>query len=108
MFVTIKDAPSGRVAEKLRMAVGLILVDDNKVNVLFTDDGVWAGMGVDKEQSDFEIDKHLETLSAMGARMMASAVSAGRRGVTYDRFGIDLLSDEEISDILTRAGTTII
>lgn len=108
VVVTIREAPSGRVAEKLRMAVGLTLVDDNRVSALLIGDGVWAGLGTDPERSGLEIDKHLETLSVLGAKILAHAPSAEARGVVYGKFGVGMLSDEQVSSLLKAENTVIV
>lgn len=108
IVVTVDQPPSGMVSEKLRMAVGLTLLDENSVTVLLLDDGVYTGLGIDREKSRLEIDKHLETLSMMGAKLLASASSARKRGVEYKKFGIGMLSDEELSTLLKESQTNII
>lgn len=62
--VLIDRAPSMKIAEKLRMALGLTLADGNEVEIFFIGDGL-KSLALSRETdalSMSEIAKHLETL----------------------------------------------
>ncbi|VAX24823.1 hypothetical protein MNBD_NITROSPINAE02-231 [hydrothermal vent metagenome] len=107
-LVVISDPPSGQVAERLRMTVGLTLENDNKVTALLIDDGVYTGLGLDHEKLGAkEIDKHLKMLGMLSVEVFAHTGSCDKRGVTLDGFGIIGASDDDVAKLLEEADVTI-
>lgn len=106
IVVVITEPPNGRTAEKLRMCVGLTLADD-RITALLIDDGVYSGLGLDKDLAGFEIDKHLETLGALGMDVIAHDPSIEARGLALSRFGVKAATDVEVAELLQKADITI-
>ncbi|VAX20789.1 hypothetical protein MNBD_NITROSPINAE03-1564 [hydrothermal vent metagenome] len=109
IILVIDQPPDGKTAEKLRMGVGLILDDGNKVSALLIDEGVFTASGLAKDNAPawYEIDKHLETFEALEMDLVAHEPSARDRNLTLDRFGIRMAGDEEVSLLLDNADIVI-
>lgn len=105
--VIVSKAPCGDVSETLRMAVGLTLDDGNFLRVVLVDDGVYAGLGHDREKTGVEIDKSLSMLEMMKKEILAVKPSLESRGVTLSRFGIRAIDRKEFEKILTEPGVVI-
>ena len=105
--VIVSSAPSGEVAEALRMAVGLSLEDGNALRVVLVDDGVYAGLGHDKQKSGIEIEKSFSTLELLKKEILAVKPSLESRGVALSRFGIRTIERDEFVKILTEPGVVI-
>ncbi len=107
-LVVISDPPSGQVAERLRMAVGLTLEDGNKVTALLIDDGVYTGLGIDHEKLGAkEIDKHLKMLGMLSVDIFAHSGCCDKRNITLGDFGIIGASDEDVAKLVEQADVTI-
>jgi sulfur relay (sulfurtransferase) DsrF/TusC family protein len=105
--VIVSSAPSGEVAEVLRMAVGLSLEDGNLLRVVLVDDGVYAGLGHDKKKSGIEIEKSFSTLEMLKKEILAVKPSLESRGITLSRFGIRAIDREQFAEILREPGVVI-
>lgn len=103
VVVTISQAPSRAISEKMRMAVGLTLEDENAVTLLLIGDGVYALQGTDPEKTGFDVEKHLKTITMMGHSVIASAQSAASRGVEAP----GALFDEEIARLVRESDVTL-
>lgn len=105
--VIVSSAPNGDVAETLRMAVGLSLEDGNRLRVVLVDDGVYLGLGHDKQATGVEIEKSLSTLEMLKKEILAVKPSLESRGVTLSKFGIKAIEREEFEKILAEPGVVI-
>ncbi|HJM83491.1 MAG TPA: hypothetical protein QF720_07875 [Nitrospinota bacterium] len=101
ILVIIADPPGFSVAEKLRMCVGLTLEENNTLSVLMIDNGAYVGLGTDKSKTSLEIDKHLETLSALSVVLCVSKFSVDERSLVYSKFIFKLLSNLDIEEMMT-------
>jgi len=109
ILLVVAGPPDGKTAEKLRMGVGLILDDGNKVSALLIDEGVLSANGLAKDSAPawYEIDKHLETFEALEMDLIAHEPSAHDHDITIRRFGIRLAGDEEVNQLLDNADIVI-
>jgi len=105
--VIVSEAPGSRTAEKLRMSVGLTLEDGNAVTVLLIDDGVYAALGLDREKTGVDIDKHLKMLEMMKKAVIAHKPSMEARGIANARFGIKEITDGELGKILAETDAVL-
>lgn len=105
--VIVSSAPNGEVAEVLRMSVGLSLEDGNLLRVVLVDDGVYAGLGHDRQKTGIEIEKSLSTLEMLKKEILAVKPSLESRGVTLSRFGIRAIDKEQFTAILKEPGVVI-
>lgn len=108
-ILLIIDGPPGfAMAEKLRMGVGLTLEDDNKVKVLFIDEGACLvnGARLEGTPAKMEIDKSLQTLEMMGVELLAHAPSIDKRGVDPENEKLKLLDDGGLESLL--AGSSVV
>ncbi|MDH5477439.1 MAG: hypothetical protein OEY50_03830 [Nitrospinota bacterium] len=88
--LVVNRPPDFYTAEKLRMAVGLTLEDDNRIRVLFIDNGVYSVNGIEmgKNPSNIEINKSLETLGLLGAELFAHTPSMSKAGVEAHKYKV--------------------
>lgn len=105
--VIVSKAPGGDVSETLRMAVGLSLEDGNRLRVVLVDDGVYVGLGHNREKTGLDIEKGLSTLEMLKKEILAVKPSLESRGVTLSKFGIRAIEQEEFSKILMEPGVVI-
>lgn len=105
--VIVSSAPSGEVAEVLRMAVGLSLEDGNRLRVVLVDDGVYLGLGHDTNKTGIEIEKSLSTLEMLKKEILAVKPSLEARGVTLSRFGVRTIDKEEFAAIVREPGVVL-
>ncbi len=110
ILLAISRVPDWKTAEMLRMGVGLTLADENRIRVLFIDDGVYAASGFQSESawSAKDIEKHIETLGALGANLFADEKSANQRGVVLDKFGIKAIDPDHAAGLMDDSDITII
>lgn len=86
--VVIRALPFNTIrnSEALRCAVGLTIEEENKIQVLFIDDGVWTAASLDtKAASSRDLGKHVETLEMMEAELMAEEEALTARGIKVGR-----------------------
>jgi sulfur relay (sulfurtransferase) DsrF/TusC family protein len=108
-IVLISQSPlkTLRVAEALRMSVGLTLCDD-AVQVVFVDDGVYALVGADPARVGMpEYARHVETLGQLGHRLVAERESLEERGIDRLAFTVDTVARAEVPALLV-AGDCVI
>ncbi|MBI5815706.1 MAG: DsrE family protein [Nitrospinae bacterium] len=101
--VVINSAPGFPVGEKLRMAVGLTLEDGNAVSVLFIDDGVYAALGLDREKTGVDIQKHVKMLGMMNKTLCAHGPSLETRGVDLTGSEVKKVTGAETEKMLAEA-----
>lgn len=95
-------------AEALRCAVGLTIEDENKVQVLFINDGVWTAASLDCQAAkNQELDKHVETLLMMEVELMAEEEALTDRGIKVDNSAIITRPRAEINQIIRDADVVI-
>jgi sulfur relay (sulfurtransferase) DsrF/TusC family protein len=100
--VIISQAPLGtlRVAEALRMSVGLTLRDD-AVQVLFVGDGVYALLQTAPEKVAMpDYIRHIETIKQLGHRILAERESLDERGIDQPTHGAEVISRSEVAGLL--------
>ena len=100
--VIISQPPLGtlRVAEALRMSVGLTLRDD-AVQVLFVGDGVYALLQTAPEKVAMpDYIKHMETIKQLGHRIFAERQSLEARGIDGTAFDVEVVTRAEVAGLL--------
>lgn len=107
IVIAIRKAPSVAVSEKLRMAVGLTLEDDNQVTVALMDDGVWAATKIDPDLAGFETEKHIKTLTLMRHKVAVSMTAAKARGVDIEKEGLSPISGSGLIELFENADVVI-
>lgn len=90
------------------MSVGLTLEDDNKITVLFIDDGVHLLRKTNPGliQSGI-IYKHLDALRLLGHRVVADKESLEKRGIKELGAKADILPRDKVIEMLTSADRVI-
>ena len=89
------------------MSVGLIL-SDNKINVIFIEDGVYALCPAKPEIINGpDIDKHLSMLKECGCDLIAEKKSLTDRKITDYSVDIILKNRQEISKLLAKSDYVI-
>lgn len=107
--VIVRNLPLNtlRNAEALRMSVGLTLRDD-KVTVLFLDDGVWNATPLDpnriKGQSS---EKEFKILNTLKCRLLADKEAAQERGISSFIDQVTPLERREIARIIADSDLVI-
>ena len=107
--IIISRPPLGslRVSEALRMGVGLTLCDD-AVQVLFTDDGVYALLETEPENVAMpEYGRHIDMLKQLGHRIFAERESLEERGIGKPAHEPEILSRAEAAELLAAADGVI-
>jgi sulfur relay (sulfurtransferase) DsrF/TusC family protein len=93
-----------RNAEALRCAVGLTLEEENKIQVLFIDDGVWTASSLDCNLAKkHELDKHVETLIMMEVELIAEQEALATRDIKISRTEIKVQPRQTINQIIKEA-----
>jgi len=94
-------------SEALRMSLGLILTD-NKLNVIFLEDGVYALCPSEPGKiKGPDIKKHLVTLNECGCDLIAEEKSLTDRKITDLAVNIILKNRQEISELLASSDYVI-
>ncbi|MEK7369252.1 MAG: DsrE family protein, partial [Planctomycetota bacterium] len=110
VIVIVQKTPFNtlRNSEGLRMSVGLTLEDDNKITVLFIDDGVHLLRKTNPGliQSGI-IFKHLDALRLLGHRVVADKESLEKRGIKELGAKADILPRDKVIEMLTSADRVI-
>ena len=107
--LVVNRPPDFHTAEKLRMAVGMTLEDDNRISVLFIDEGVYSVNGIDmgKNPSNIEINKSLETLGMMGAKLYCHAPSMRAAGMESQKYNVASLDEAGAAEMIREADVII-
>jgi sulfur relay (sulfurtransferase) DsrF/TusC family protein len=89
-----------RVAEALRMSVGLTLCDD-RVQVLFMADGVYTLLDTKPETVGMpEYSRHIETLRQLNHRLFAEREALNERAIAEIRPEAEVVSRMELAQLL--------
>ncbi len=89
-----------RVAEALRMSVGLTLCGD-AVQVLFVNDGVYTLLDTEPAKAGMpEYSRHIETLKELGHRLYAEHESLQERGLGPISNKAAIVTREETSRLI--------
>lgn len=107
--VIISQSPlkSLRVAEALRMSVGLTLCND-AVQVLFVDDGVYALLETDPEKVGMpDYSRHIETLKQLGHNLFSERESLEKRSLEEIFFETEIVSHDEAANLLVASDFVI-
>lgn len=100
----VRQAPVGSAwtSEALRVAVGMTLVDGNRLTVVFLGPGVLALAPLEPERVEApEILQHLETLREVGVRLVAEEEACARHGVSFR--GVETADREALVGILAES-----
>ncbi len=107
--VIVRSLPlnTRRNAEGLRMSVGLTLRDD-KVTVIFIDDGVYTATNIKPELINFApLDKEFEALSMLKCSLFADKASMEKRGINKLLPEVKPAEREEIVKTITESDIVI-
>ena len=107
--VIVRNLPfnTRRNAEALRMSVGLTLRED-KVTVIFMDDGVYTATRTKPELIHFaSIDRELGALSMMKCKLLADKSSMENMGISEIIDKIQPVEREEIVRTITESDIVI-
>jgi sulfur relay (sulfurtransferase) DsrF/TusC family protein len=107
--VIVRNLPfnTRRNAEALRMSVGLTLRED-KVTVIFMDDGVYSATRVKPERINFpSLDREFGALKIMKSILLADKPSMDKRGVKELIENIKTADREEIVRTLNESDIII-
>jgi len=89
-----------RVAEALRMSVGLTLCDD-AVQVLFIEDGVYALLQTEPGRVSMpEYSRHIKALGQLGHRIFAERESLAERGIECMNHEAQVITRAEVAALL--------
>ena len=108
VVVIIQESPFNtiRTSEAFRMAMGLIL-SDNQVSILLVGDGVWNLLPLKAEQIGRpSIQTYLEYFPKVDIHLFADAGSLAERAMTSPE-GIELLSHEKTLSMIADAEVVI-
>lgn len=109
IIVIVRNLPlnTRRNAEALRMSVGLTLRED-KVTVIFMDDGVYSATRIKPELINFApLDKEFGALSMLKCAMLADKPSMEKRGIKELLPKVKLTEREEIVRTITESDIVI-
>ncbi len=107
--VIVRNLPMNtrRNAEALRMSVGLTLRDD-KVSVIFLDDGVYTAAPSRPELINFKPpQKEFEALSMLKCPLLADKPSLEKRGLKHLPANIKIAEREEIVKTITESDIVV-
>lgn len=108
--VVIRAMPFNTIrnSEALRCAVGLTIEEENKIRVLFIDDGVWTAASLDTKAAQARnLNKHVETLEMMEAELMAEEEALTARGIKVSREEIMTKPRQVINQAIREADAVI-
>lgn len=110
VVVIIRNSPFNTVrnSEALRMSVGLTLEEDNKITILFIEDGVYLLRETNPNViSSGEIHKHIDTLRLLKHTLAADKESLDSRGIEKLKYNVEILTRTEILDTIAKADVVI-
>ncbi len=105
----ISQPPLGtlRIAEALRMGVGLTLCGD-AVQILFVGDGVYTLLGTEpKRIAAPEYSRHIETLKELGHSLYAERESLEERGIDGMTHEAQIIDRAEVAGLLLESDSVI-
>ncbi|MFW2331520.1 MAG: hypothetical protein ACN4E2_04415 [Nitrospinota bacterium] len=104
--ILLDQAPSLKLAEKMRMGLGLTLVDENRVNILVIADGIRTFLikpGEDRSYDPFDLSKHLLMLSQVEVPFFIEQEAAINANIKSDsKSNLTLLDSNQISIFLSK------
>lgn len=96
-----------RVAEALRMSVGLTLCND-AVQAVFIGDGVYALLATEPSHAGMpEYSRHIETLKQLGHKLFAERESLDERGLEKIAHDVAVVPRSEIAQLLLKSDGVI-
>ncbi len=107
--VVVRNLPlnTRRNAEALRMSVGLTLRED-KVTVIFIDDGVYSATSVKPELINFApLEREFGALSMLKCKLLADKPSLIKRGINKLIENVKPVEREEIVRTITESDIVI-
>ncbi len=107
--VIVRNLPlnTRRNAEALRMSVGLTLRED-KVTVIFIDDGIYSATHINPEIINFQsLKKEFEALSMLQCSLMADRPSLEKREITNLLANVEAVEREDIVRTITYSDIVI-
>ncbi len=94
---------SAIASEALRMSLGL-LIGNNRVRVVFAQDGVYLLGACSPESIQApEVKRHIETLQEFGCELIAEAESLQSRGMSQTAFEVKQMNRDEIAHLLAES-----
>jgi sulfur relay (sulfurtransferase) DsrF/TusC family protein len=109
VITVIRQSPFNSVvaSEALRMSLGLTLAD-NKVTVVFIEDGVYLPVSLVGETIGYpDTKRHIETLKDLGCDLVAEKESLEKRGLVDQRVGVNISSRRKIHQIIEQSDRVI-
>ena len=109
IVTVIRRSPFNSVValEALRMSLGLTL-SDNKVTVVFIEDGVYLVVSPATEAIGYpDVKKHIETLNEVGCDLIAEKESLEERGLLDQKVGVKIIERREIDRIIEQSDRVI-
>ncbi len=107
--VLIRSLPlnSVRAAEGLRAALGQTL-GDHAVIAVFMDDGAWGATELcPRERPEADTGRHVETLAALGHRLVVDEASLRARAIAAVRPEVEVVARSEAVALLAAADTLL-
>ena len=108
VFILKSNPFSWKAFEALRQAVGAAI--EHNVLFIFLKDGVYTLTDWKPELIGIEpIDKSIESLGMMGAKIIAESEAVRERGVMFKDWGVDIevMDKDQICDIIKDAEVVI-
>jgi sulfur relay (sulfurtransferase) DsrF/TusC family protein len=97
-----------RNSEGLRCAVGLTIEEENRIKVLFIDDGVWTAAFLDcPAAQEQDLHKHVETLKMMEVELIAEEEALVSRQLKISREEITIKPRQVINQMIKSADVVI-
>lgn len=109
VLIIVQESPFNtlRTSEAFRMAVGLIL-SDNQVSVLLVGDGVWSLLPLQAEKIDRpSIQTYLEYFQKVNVSLFADAGALAERGVASYPDGTAVIPHETALALISDAEVVI-
>jgi sulfur relay (sulfurtransferase) DsrF/TusC family protein len=110
VLIIIRQSPFDNIicSEALRMCVGLTLAD-NKITVIFLDDGVFLLTPMLTESKDHsDIRRYLETLKEFDCRLIAEKKALKETESVEGVIDFDVSTEMEISKMITESDRVIV
>ncbi len=97
-----------RNSEALRCAVGLTIEEENKIKVLFIDDGVFSAASLScPAAQERDLPKHVETLKMMEVELIAEEEALVSRKLKISREEITIKPRQVINEMISSADVVI-
>lgn len=111
VVVVIQKLPFNTIRnqEALRCAVGLTLEEENKIKVVFINDGVFTLYSLDSKLAhSYNLPKHIETIIMMGGELIAEEEALASRDIKLNKEMINILPRERINQAIKEADVVMV